>query len=428
MSNLVTQEGIGSFVTRSMTIFGTEVNTRRQLPSIYDGLKPAYRRILFEEIKTGTTLRKTADIVGSCMSTTHGHGDASMKDVVANLVRWGISRGQGNHGKKMLIGDDTEPSSMRYTEVAIADRFYNIFKDYMPYVDYVPADVKGDEPVYLPTPVPLCLLFGGLGIGIGVNCRIPAFEITSLINAYLNDDPNLLEAPFGLIINKEESELDQLWTTGVGKITYSFKVEPGNLEGSRGCWISGKPELFKPNLTQLDKLRQQGKLFILDQTKQATRLFIGREYNVKSISHEEIDELCRKAATNTRTYRLTVAHDDRSYLIPLYSWLNFTITNYKGVIERYKEDKIKKSEFDYQVYENLPKVVECLYNNRDWDANQIASHLNIDFDVTKAILNKSIGTLRKVDSTAKLEVIKNRINEYKSINSDEIIMDIINAF
>lgn len=426
----VEEQSIGTYVRNAMTSFGLEVNTKRQLPSVMDGLKPAYRRIIYEELKYGPQFRKSIDIAGSCMSTTHGHGDQSLRDPISNLCRWGISKGQGNHGKKLLIGEDTEPAAMRYTEARISDKFYKIFSDLLPYVPYVSAEVKGQEPEYLPTIVPLCLTFGSLGIGIGVNCRIPAFTVKSLMEALFTDDPSKLEAPYGLTIDKDKSELDSLWTTGIGKICYRFGVEDLYLEGTYGWMISGQPELFKPNLSKLERYRESGKCFILDQTdRKSTRIFIAREYNIKSLSHEQLKKDVFEAAENIRTYRLTVGDKDKAFLISLKEWLTLTYENYIKLVEKYKADKISKLRFNRLVQENLKTVVET-WRESDYtlSRSELAEKLSLDTSVVSSILGKSMSSLSKRDSTSVLEKIDAEIQSYESIDPKEKILEVIDEF
>jgi hypothetical protein len=318
---------------------------------------------------------------------------------------------------------------MRYTETRISDKYLRIFSDLLPYVPYVPSEVKGTEPAYLPTPIPLCLSFGTQGIGLGVNCRIPAFTVPSMYNALMNDDPTLLESPFGLTINQNKSELQELWDKGVGKVTYQFQVREHWNEGSYGFLLEGYPELFKPNLGPIEKLVKAGKVFIIDMTdRTGTRIFIAREYNIKSITHDEIKRLVEDAATNTRTYRLTVADDENSYLIPLKEWLMLTYTNYLTLIGKFKEDKISKNQFDYEVYKWLPKVAETFLANRDMSVDQIASTLGISVEVVKAILGKTISTLARRDTEEKLNKIQELIDKYRSIEPDLMVKDIIDAF
>ena len=170
---------IGDFVTESMTHFGKEVNTNRQLPHVLDGLKPVYRRIIYETLTNNVgSMTKTAAIAGRVIATTHPHSDSSVVPPISNLVRWNILEGQGNHGLKSLMGDDIDAAAPRYTEAKISSKYLNIFKEFMPYVEYVDAEMPGyKEPKYLPSPIPLCLSFSTLGIGIGVNTRVPAFTV-----------------------------------------------------------------------------------------------------------------------------------------------------------------------------------------------------------------------------------------------------------
>lgn len=425
------KQSIGDFVRNAFLLFGAEVNSRRQLPSVKDGLKPSYRRLIYETLRSSnpTQLRKTADIIGSCMSSTHGHGDRSLVGPVANLVRWGIFKGQGNHGKKMMIGDDTDPSAMRYTEAALSEKFHKIFSELMPYVPYVDADVKGQEPEYLPTPIPLCLMFSTLGVGIGVNCRIPAFTIPSMMNALMSDDPSLLEAPFGLEIVKSESELDKLWTTGIGKICYKYKVTTGYCEGTFGVYLSGQPEIFKPLLSEIDKLVNLSRAYILDLTSgKETKVFIAREHNVKAVSNDDIIELVEKASKNTRSYRLTVSDGKIAYRISLRDWLRKCYSEYLELIEKFKSDKSSKYEFDREVYKWLPSVVEVLYNDRDLTSIQIAEKLGIDQKVVESILSKSISALRRKDTTEKVKSIEDKISYFKSIDPVKRVNEILNEF
>lgn len=426
----IVKTGLGSFVEMAMTLFGKDVNTRRQIPLIYDGLKPVYRRAIYAQLGQGNHMRLTTKIVGEMLGTTHPHSSDSCEGPISNLVRWGICEGQGNHGSKNIMRDDDERAASRYTESRVSDKYLKIFSDMMPYVPYEPAEIEGNvEPKYLPTPIPLCLIFGTLGIGIGVNTRIPAFTVKSMFNALQNDDPNLLEAPFGLSIVKEESELDKIWKIGLGKITYTFKVEFTNTKAGRGVYIKGEPELFKPKLNKLNKLVNAGRIFMVDDTlENDKKIFIGRNYNIKSVSYDEIYEMAIEASKNTKNYRLTVTDGDKVFLIPLREWLNTTYSEYIKIVEKMKEDKVNKLTFEYKVYENLPQVVEILYKNRNYDAPEIAKRLDIEVDVVRSILQKSINTLRNADSKSKLTQIENNLNYYKNLVPTDVVNSIINEF
>jgi hypothetical protein len=158
------------------------------------------------------------------------------------------------------------------------------------------------------------------------------------------------------------------------------------------------------------------------------KIFIGRNYNIKSVSYDEIYEMAIEASKNTKNYRLTVTDGDKVFLIPLREWLNTTYSEYIKIVEKMKEDKVNKLTFEYKVYENLPQVVEILYKNRNYDAPEIAKRLDIEVDVVRSILQKSINTLRNADSKSKLTQIENNLNHYKNLVPTDVVNSIINEF
>lgn len=417
---------ISDFVESSLLSFGTDVNNNRQLPNLYDGLKPAYRRIIYTAMELGN-ITKSVTISGTCISKYHPHGDASLIQPISNLVNCGILNGNGNHGMKKLRGDNLGPAAPRYTEAGISEKWKNIFKDLIKYVPFVPSELEGyTEPEYLPTPIPLCFLTGTLGIGFGVNTRVPVFSCDSMIRAYYEDDPELLEPSIDIELIHDESELKELWTRGIGKLTYKFKCEWGNSPSGRGIYISGDPTLFKPNLSLLERLAADGKIFMNDETdKNSQKLFIARNYNVKSLNLDKLMEYCQQASINSRVYRLTVSDGGGSYLIPLKEWIGVTINNYLRLVDEYKSDMIGKHEFDKKIYENLPRVADYLFNHRDTTNEEICKALNLEKDIVSAILSKSINTLKNTETKSRILSIEEKLKEYKSLNPEEYLTNIV---
>lgn len=425
--------GIGDYVESGLTLFGKEVNANRQLVLELDGLKPIYRRLIYTALQYPDRMVKSATLVGDVIGKLHPHGTASAEPVVSALVRWGIFDGQGNYGAKMLDGDDLEPAASRYTEAKISTKWRDILADYMGYVPYKEAEIEGyKEPCYLPTPIPLSLAFGSLGIGFGVNMRLPSFTIKSMYQALINDDPYLLEAPFGLTLSKTEG-LKDLWTRGLGELEYKYKVYDTALDSGYGTIIEGDPELFKPNLSVFDPWIQQGRVYKINLTKDIGKIFIGRTYNVKAISLDDISDMANKAAIYKKTFRLTVSDGERSYLIPLKNWLINCYNNYYKIVERFRLDNIEKLKFDHLVYSYLHPVVEILYNHRDFNDTDIynelsKSHDDITIEVIQAILRKNISTIRNTDSTAKLQKIQDKLNYFETLDITNKIKSLIDEF
>lgn len=425
---------IDDYISQSLTDYGRGINTERQIVSSFDGLKPVYRRVIYTALKYATNMTKTAAITGQVLATVHPHGSDSVDSVISSLVRWGVFEGQGNHGIKLIYGDDIGPSASRYTEARIDPKWKNIFSKLMDYIPYSEAELPGNiEPDFLPTPIPMILLFSGLGIAYGVNGRYPMFEPKSMFEAMVNDDPSLLRAPFGLTIDHSKSELNDLWTKGLGRITYKYDCQATNISAGKGVMISGSAEIFKPNLEKgFEEELESGRVFILDQTDSSIpKVFVGISKGVRAITIDDVLNTCKYLCTYTRMYRLTVTNGTQAYVIPLKNWLRECYYNYLNIVNKYKNDQISKLEFDYRVYDWLPIVADILLKDRDLTDEDILSKINnkdCDLEVIKAITRKTIGTLRNTDSTAKLSAIRNQIKEFQNLDPATYTIEMINAF
>ena len=103
--------------------YAYEVVEDRALPNVNDGLKPVQRRILYTLYQFGLTPNKpettSNKIVGSTMGEWHPHGDASIYNAMANMVRkdkfrYPLVYGRGNFGY-----DKNPPAASRYTKVRL---------------------------------------------------------------------------------------------------------------------------------------------------------------------------------------------------------------------------------------------------------------------------------------------------------------------
>lgn len=153
----------------------------RAIPDLKDGLKPVQRRIMHTlfEMDDGR-FQKVATVVGRCMKY-HPHGDASIGDALVVLANkeYFIEK-QGNFGN-IYTGD--RASAPRYIEC----RINSIAKDFLynPNItEYVPSyDGRSKEPVVFRAKLPLVLLTGAEGIAVGMNTKIPTYNIKEVIEA-----------------------------------------------------------------------------------------------------------------------------------------------------------------------------------------------------------------------------------------------------
>src|SRR5829696_1744557 len=212
----------------------------RALPDARDGLKPVHRRILYGmrllRLDPGTTLKKSAKIVGDVMGNFHPHGDQAIYDALVRLAqdfssRFPLVDGQGNFGN--IDGDN--PAAMRYTEARMTEvarlLLDGIDEDA---VDFRASyDGQSEEPVVLPAAFPNLLANGAQGIAVGMATAIPPHNAAELCDAALHliETPNARsrtlmkyvrgpDFPTGGIVVDPPEAIAEAYTTGRG----SFRV------------------------------------------------------------------------------------------------------------------------------------------------------------------------------------------------------------
>lgn len=166
----------------------------RAIPDLDDGLKPVQRRILWSlhERDDGKFI-KVANIVGYCMQY-HPHGDASIGDALVGLANKGyLIEGQGNFGN-LFTGDAA--AAPRYIECRLTELAReHLFHDEL--TEFVPSyDGRNQEPVTLPSKLPLLLMLGAEGIAVGLSTRILPHNFAELLEAQI---AILQKKPFRLL-------------------------------------------------------------------------------------------------------------------------------------------------------------------------------------------------------------------------------------
>ena len=180
-----------------MAKYSIVVNRRRSIPAVQDGLIPVQRRILFGAYKKGlrrpSAHSKSAQLVGLVMGELHVHGDQAIYGTIVNMAAWykikyPLMYAYGNFGSVSGSG----PASMRYTETAMSDFGYDIMIDELAQsnniVDWVETYLRqGDkEPEYLPSKLPILLINGSFGIGIGMQISLPSHNLGEVVDATID--------------------------------------------------------------------------------------------------------------------------------------------------------------------------------------------------------------------------------------------------
>src|SRR5690554_8116545 len=104
--------------------YSMSVIVSRALPDVRDGLKPVHRRVLFGMhelgVRSNSSYKKSARIVGEVLGKYHPHGDSSVYDTMVRMaqhwsLRYPLVDGQGNFGSV----DGDSPAAMRYTKARL---------------------------------------------------------------------------------------------------------------------------------------------------------------------------------------------------------------------------------------------------------------------------------------------------------------------
>ena len=178
--------------------YSMSVIVSRALPDVRDGLKPVHRRVLFGMnemgVRSSSSYKKSARIVGDVMGKYHPHGDSSVYDTMVRMaqewsLRYLLVDGQGNFGSV----DGDSPAAMRYTEA----RMQKISEDLLSDIDKETVDFQLNfddtimEPTVLPTRVPALLINGASGIAVGMATNMPPHNLSEVIEGiikYIDND------------------------------------------------------------------------------------------------------------------------------------------------------------------------------------------------------------------------------------------------
>ncbi|HCQ76567.1 MAG TPA: DNA gyrase subunit A [Leeuwenhoekiella sp.] len=178
--------------------YSMSVIVSRALPDVRDGLKPVHRRVLFGMhelgVRSNTSHKKSARIVGEVLGKYHPHGDSSVYDTMVRMaqewsLRYMLVDGQGNFGSV----DGDSPAAMRYTEARMRkiseEMLADIDKDTVDHTLNFDDTLK--EPTVLPTRIPGLLVNGASGIAVGMATNMPPHNLTEVVNgtvAYIENN------------------------------------------------------------------------------------------------------------------------------------------------------------------------------------------------------------------------------------------------
>ena len=188
-------------IEQSMKQYAGAVLQSRALVDVRDCLKPSARQIFYCMDKYKYTankpFQKTMAAIGDAMKHFYIHGDSSCEGIIMRAgqpfaMRYPLIEVKGNGGTLLSSGNWAAP---RYTETRLSKLAAHLFAD----IDKETIDDWRDNyadneqyPGVLPTKGFYNLVNGTSGIGIGMACSVPQYNIKELNNAliHLIDNPD----------------------------------------------------------------------------------------------------------------------------------------------------------------------------------------------------------------------------------------------
>ena len=235
--------------------YSMSVIVSRALPDVRDGMKPVHRRVLYGMhdlgVRSNSSYKKSARIVGEVLGKYHPHGDSSVYDTMVRMaqswsLRYLMVDGQGNFGS--IDGDS--PAAMRYTEA----RMQKISEEMLADIDKDTVDHQLNfddtlkEPTVLPTKVPNLLINGASGIAVGMATNMPPHNLKEVSQGIIAqiDNPDITidelityvkapDFPTGGIIYGYEG-VKEAFHTGRGRVVLRAKADIQEVDG-RECII-----------------------------------------------------------------------------------------------------------------------------------------------------------------------------------------------
>ncbi|WP_445381878.1 DNA gyrase subunit A [Robiginitalea sp. IMCC43444] len=271
--------------------YSMSVIVSRALPDVRDGLKPVHRRVLYGMhelgVRSSSSHKKSARIVGEVLGKYHPHGDTSVYDTMVRMaqdwsLRYMLIDGQGNFGSV----DGDSPAAMRYTEA----RMRKIADDMLADIDKETVDHQLNfddslqEPTVLPTRIPNLLVNGASGIAVGMATNMPPHNLSEVVDgtvAFINNRDieidELIEHikapdfPTGGIIYGYEG-VKEAFHTGRGRVVMRAKANFEEVQGKECIVVTeipyqiNKADMIKKTVDLINDKKIEGIASIRDES------------------------------------------------------------------------------------------------------------------------------------------------------------------
>ena len=366
-----TEIPVETFVHKELIHFSNS-DTKRSIGSLFDGLKPSQRKILYSCFKRKLYSEiRVAQLAGYVSeNAAYHHGEASLQGAIIGMAQNYVGSNNinllepnGQFGTRIMGGSDAASSRYIHTELNKLTQFIYPKEDF-PLLQYIEDDGLSVEPDYYVPILPMVLVNGMTGIGTGFSTNIPCFnpkDICQNIRNILDEKPFTEMQPWFKGFNGS--------ITKTGEKTYlckgSYKVlDAKTIEITElpvGRWTEDYKEIL--NKLVIERGSKDSKGIIVDYENQSTdhsvyfKVYLKPGYlSTAQWSDGEIDKI-------EKDFKLTTTKQTSLTNIHLYNEDN-TITRYhdiETIMRDYSKVRLElyKKRKDYQLQE-LDKQIHLL--------------------------------------------------------------------
>jgi DNA topoisomerase-2 len=246
---------VSDFINKDLIHFSNYDN-HRSIPSVFDGLKPSLRKIIYCAFKRNLRSEiKVAQLAGYV--SEHGayhHGEASLNGAIINLAQNYVGTNninllmpEGTFGSRLLGGQDS--AAPRYIFTYLSKITHILFnKDDSQLLKLTEDDGQTVEPLFYIPILPIILINGTTGIGTGWSSNIPQFnplDILANIRNLMNDTEQNTLTPWyrGFTGSIRKVSANKWLTKGQYKVLDDSTIEITELP--IGYWTQNFKELLE---------------------------------------------------------------------------------------------------------------------------------------------------------------------------------------
>ena len=428
----------------------------RALIDVRDGLKPSARQIFYSMVLNKLTndkpYKKTANAVGMAMADFYIHGDSSCEGVIMRAgqpfaMRYPLIDVKGNAGSLIESGNW---AAMRYTESRLSKISNLLFTD----INKDTIDEWRDSydntkqyPAVLPTKGYYNICNGTMGIGIGMACSVPQYNLKEMNQALehllLNPDCDFNEiyiapdfATGAVLLN--EDEVKESMKKGNG---FACKLRSiVEYDKKENCFIVTEiPYAVYTNTIcrELEEIINSEENPGVDRFNDLTgKTALIKIYLTKKANPNKVLKYLYKNTSLQSHYSINFTMLDKGRFPKIFTWkemLQAHIDHEKEIYRRGFEFDLRKIKERLHIIEALLKVIEDIdrvvhiikTSESPMKARErLAAKYELDDVQTKAILDMKLSRLAHLEveklKNEKSKLEKERDSIYNIINNENL--------